>query len=538
MSTVLQLLRLQIDNKTDILKTASPKTMVPAIIRVLLTIAAAILVVGFALSRVFIVGFAVNAALIAILLLVTQVISLAFATGNVINTLYLSRDNEMLVCLPVTPNQLFISKLLMIYINEFAVNAMMSIPLFIAINGLVPGGFGISYFLSIPIMLILMPILPIVLAAFISVPLMWVIRFLKKHAVLSIVTVLVLVAAVLWAYVSFIGSIAGEFDLSNQQFETVDRVNKTILTFGSAIPLYYQLAEGMLSFSKWYFYPIFLGIAAVFVAATYVFTRYFFFKIAMSSLEKTIKSNKREKPFRQRGTFASLFLKELYCVFRSPSDVFEYFLFTLLMPFIVFSYDSLLMTITVNQAGQNMIGGAHVMVVAILAMLSNISSASAVSRDGGNFYTSKIVPVNYFTQMFAKFAFNAVFTLGALGVTAIVSIVFISEHLKVWQILLGTLAVAMAAVGHIAYCIDTDIKDPTVNMQGNEESSVSKTTPKALISGLIIGFILGIIVILMSAMENLVIPYLIIIAISFIFMIYRVHTLALRINLAYDKIEM
>ena len=78
--------------------------------------------------------------------------------------------------------------------------------------------------------------------------------------------------------------------------------------------------------------------------------------------------------------FASLLKKETLCIFRSPTDIFEYFLFTLLMPFIVFTYDQLLTTITVNQAGINMIAGAHVMVVAILAMLSNIVSASAISR--------------------------------------------------------------------------------------------------------------------------------------------------------------
>ena len=205
------------------------------------------------------------------------------------------------------------------------------------------------------------------------------------------------------------------------------------------------------------------------------------------------------------------------------------------MPFIVFSYDKLLMSITVNQAGINMIAGAHVMVVAILAMLSNISSASAISRDGGNFYASKMIPVNYYSQMFAKFAFNGVFTFGALIVTAVISL-FIYPA---WQVILGTVAVMFAAVGHIAYSIDTDIKNPTVINMGDEKSAtVSKSTPRSLIYGLCIGFIMGLIVILMSSVENAMIPYFIIIGGAFIFMIYRINTLILRINLRYDKIEM
>ena len=257
----------------------------------------------------------------------------------------------------------------------------------------------------------------------------------------------------------------------------------------------------------------------------------------MSSLENTIKGKKKVRPFKKSSAFVSMIKKETLCIFRSPTDVFEYFLFTLLMPFIVFSYDRLLSTITVNQAGTNMIAGAHVMVVAILAMLSNIVSASAISRDGGNFYSSKIVPVNFYTQVFAKLVFNAIFTCGALLVTMFVS--FFSKNAVPWQVILGTIAVMIASIGHIAWSIDMDIKNPTINLQGDEESSItSKSTPKSVIAGLIIGFILGIIIILMSHLQTLIIPYLLIIALSLGFTLYRLYVLVLRIHMCYNKIEM
>lgn len=533
MKTVLSLLKLQMDNKSDLLKTTDPKAMMIAIIKAVVLVALGTLGVSFGLSKVFVLGFLINRELLSIVLLVTQGISLAFAIGNIINILYLSKDNEMLFCLPVTPNQLFISKILMIYVSELAVNAAISIPLFITLGSF--SNFGASYYLSVVLLIFLLPILPIVIAAFLSIPIMAVIRFLKKHTVLSIIVVFSLVAVCLWGYISIIGSIASDFNIAAEQYETVRKINMQIAELGKSIPLYYQLAGAMISFSLWYYFPIFIAISAVISVITVMFTRYFFFKTAMSNLENTVKSDDRKKEFKTRGVIASLFLKELYCVFRSASDVFEYFLFTLLMPFIVFSYDKLLMTITVNQAGENMIAGAHLMVVAILAMLSNISSASAISRDGGNFYVSKIVPVDYYSQIFAKFLFNASFTLGALVVTAIVSF-FIYP---IWQIILGSIAVAFAAVGHIAYSIDTDIKNPTVNNGGDEKSStVSKSTPKSLAYGLAIGFIMGLIVILMSSLKNVFIPYIIVIALAFVFMIYRVNTLILRINLRYDRIEM
>ena len=533
MKKVLMLLKLQLDNKNDLFKTVNPKKMLPALAKSIAIMVLATLAISFGLSKIFGLGLHSNQELLGIVLLVLQLVSLVFAIGSIINTLYLSRENAMLICLPATPNQLFVSKILFIYINEFFVNLMMSIPLFLALGSF--SRFGASYYISIIPLLILMPILPIVVAAFLSIPIMAVLKFLKKHTILSIIAMFTLIAACLWVYVGFIGSIAADFDISGKQYETVRELNAQILVIGKKIPVYFQLAGAMLNASQWYVFVIIIAGCVALFALTIFFTRYFFFKTAMSSIENTIKSGRKKGKLKKRGRFASLLLKEIYCVFRSPTDVFEYFLFTLLMPFIVFSYDKLLMSITVNQAGVNMIAGAHVMVVAILAMLSNISSASAISRDGGNFYMSKIVPIDYYTQMFAKFSFNAIFTFGALIVTAIVS----SFMYPVWQVVLGTLAIAIAAVGHIAYSIDTDIKDPTaINMGDEKSSTVSKSTPKSLVYGLAVGFIMGLIIILLSSGENAVLPYLLIIGLALIFTVYRVHTLVLRINLRYDKIEM
>ena len=542
MKNILSLLKMQLDNKTNLLKMTSPKAMIPALLKVLTVLAAAIAVLWISLARIFNLGFAINAELFCMILLVTQLLSLAFAVGNVINTLYLNRDNEMLICLPVTPNQLFISKLLVIYIKEVAVNAMITLPIFITLGIFSATGVsvyvaGASFYLSLPLFVLLLPIFPIVVAAFLSIPVMSIIKFLKKHTLLAIMVIFSIVCVCLWGYLSAIGSIAGEFNIVEKQIETVLETNNVIATVGKRIPLYYQLGRAMTTFSMWYWFPVFIVACVAVSVAAVLFTRRLFFKMAMSSLENTVKTKTKIKKFRKRSRFATLLRKEVFCVFRSSSEIFEYFLFTILMPFIVFSYSRLLMTLAVDQSGINMIAGAHVMVVAIMAMLSNISSASAVSRDGGNFHTSKTIPVNFFTQMFAKFSFNAIFTIGAIILTAVVS--FLAFDYPAWQIVMGSIAVAMAAVGHIAYSISCDIQNPTISAVGDDESStVSKSTTKCLVAGLLVGFILGMIVILMSGVRNPSLPYWIIIVLSGLYMVNRIVDMILRINCSYHKIEM
>ncbi len=542
MRNVLLLLKLQLDNQSDLLKTLNPKKMIPAILKTVALLVLGIIALSFAISQVTGMRVLVTQELLAIVLLATQIVSLVFATGNIINTLYMSNDNEMLFCLPVTPNQLFISKILKIYINEVKVNAMISIPLFYVLGSYAKPTFAFGYYLSIIPLLIIMPITPIVLGAVISIPAMIIIKFLKKHAVLSVVVVFSLIASLLTAYMYVLGKLAPIFTnidlMGAQQYDSLRTINNFINSFGPKIGFYYQLSGAMLDLRTYgYVYPIFIAACIVVAAATIFFTRYFFFKAAMSNLEKTVKKKRERKydTFKKRGVVASLFLKEFYCVFRSPSDIFEYFLFTILMPFIVFSCDKLLVGVAIDMGGTNMKPGAHLMVLAILAMLSNVSSASAISRDGGNFYSSKIIPVSFYSQMFVKFLFNATFTSIALIITAITSFFLFPA----WEVILGTIAVMLAAAGHIAYCIDSDIKNPTVATEGNDQASiVSKTTPKSLVYGFAVGFIMGFFLMLTASLELSVLPYIILIVAALVFLIYRLNNLILRINLKYDKIEM
>ena len=533
MRTVLNLLHLQIDNRTSLLKTASPKKMLWAAAKVLLALAVFTVAVAVVLFTIFMLGVRVNAELLSIVLFVTQVISLCFAVGHVASTLFLCQDNEMLICLPVTPNQLFISKALLLYLRELGVNAMMAVPLLVSLGYF--GGFGTLYYLCIPLYLLLLPIFPIVLASFISIPLMAVVRFLKSRPALSIAAILALVGGCLFLYFSLLGSFAQGFDIAGNQLETVRKINGKVVEIGKSIPLYFQLAQAMLDAGVWFYVAIFVALSAALSVLTVLIIRPYYFKTAMSSLEKTTKSKVRAGRFGYSSPFWSLVGREMRCVFRSPSEVFEYFLFTLLMPFIVFSYDKLLTIITVNSAGVNMIAGSHVMIVAIMAMLSNLVSASAISREGGNFHTSKTIPISYYTQIFAKLTFNAIFTGTALLLTMGVSFFMYPA----WQVILGTVAVIFAAVGHIAFSMDMDLKSPTVNVQGDTQSStVSKSTPKSLIWGLIIGFVMGMVVIMSASAGSSAAPYLLLVALALGFALYRIWMLILRINLAYDKIEM
>ena len=287
MPTILKLLKLQIDNKTDAFKTRSIKKMSISIFKRVLILIALFLVIGYGVLRLTTLGFKINAEFLGIVLLVLQVVSLVFGVGSIISNLYLSKDNELLMGLPATPNQLFLSKILLIYFQELSINATLSIPLFLALG--VFGGMGLEFYLCIPIFIFILPLLPLVIASFISLPVMIVIKFLKKHMLLSIILLLAAVALVLTLYIDLVGNIAGNFDIASKQIETVRKINAVVLDIGKYIILYYQLASAMIRFEMWGWIFIYFVSCQFILLLTILIIRPFYFKTAMSNSENTFK---------------------------------------------------------------------------------------------------------------------------------------------------------------------------------------------------------------------------------------------------------
>ena len=287
MNTIIKLLRLQIDNKTDLLKTNSLKKMLISLFKRILLLVALIGGIGYLTMALVGLGFNINVEFLAIVLLALQLVSLIFGIGSVITNLYLSKDNELLMGLPTTPNQLFMSKILLIYFHELSITATLALPLLLSFG--VFGEMGVSYYLCIPIYIIILPLLPIALASFISIPVMMVLKFLKKHMYLSVGLLLVAVASILTLYVGLLGKIAGGFDIATKQIETINQIEAVVAKVGGALPLYKQLAMAMKTFDSWgWIFIYFVGCQAIMVL-TILFIRPLYFKIAMSNLENTFK---------------------------------------------------------------------------------------------------------------------------------------------------------------------------------------------------------------------------------------------------------
>ena len=530
MAEIFKLFKLQFDEKFDILKTGNKKKMLSAIFKYILIMAALAFGCYVLLLKFVLLGFVINTELISIVLLATQVISLLFAVGHIIKVLFQNRDNELLMSMPVSPNQVFVSKVILSYIQELIVNACITLPLLISLGIL--GGFGVYYYLFLPIVIIILPLLPTACALLLSIPMLYIIKFFQKHSIISTILILsaVIVGVVLYSRV--LSGFAESFNIVSKQIETVLSINRSIESIGNGNKFFLLLAEGMIWINRIYQPLLYVLSSSIIFIIGFFVVKPFFFKVAMSNLENSQQSYKEGK-YKARSKFRSLLHNEFLNVFRSPGIIFEYFLFTILMPFVVVVYDNLLLGLVVNQSGGLMVNGAHLLIMAVFATLSNIYAASAISREGSNFYLIKTSPVDYYTQTLAKVVFNAIFSVGAIVVTGIVSCFYMSVGVAI----LSTIICIFLSLGHMFFCFDNELRAPTLDWYDSGEiSKINKNTTKAIAMGLVLAVFAGALVIILSSSLGLW-SFALMLAISIAYCLYKAYVLVLRVFYQYERLE-
>ena len=530
MSQILELFKLQLDNKYTIFKQKDFKSFFKNVIKYFAFAIAIMLAIYFILQKIFfLLAIKVNVEFMALVLLATQCISFIFAISSIINTLYLNKDNELFMVMPVTFNQLFLSKIMMLYMGELIFNTLYMLPILLAFGML--GHFGIVYYVMLLLFLPIFPLLPIALASIVSIPIMFVVKFFKKNPWATIIITLISVAVLFVLYMQVVSKISSAINIAEKQISTGLKVNNNIKRWGSNIFLFTSLSSSFFDFGKigWLF--LYLAISLSLVVVCFLIIRPFYYKVATISLENTSKVQSKPKKYKARKPFCELLVNEFRTTFRSPAYIFQFLLFPLFMPLIVYVYDKLLIGIAVNQAGQNMIFGSHILILTLIALMSNTISSIALSKEGANFYLIKTSPIGYNTQVAAKLLFNMIFTISAIIVTTITSFIF--TDLSFVVILLSGFMAIILSIGHICHSFDMDLQNPTLQWYDNSEITLmSKNTTKSMIYALVLSLLMFVITTLGGETGIIVC-----IVISIIYLLSRIHLLRIRVNYYFNHME-
>jgi len=439
------LVRLRLKEGRRLFKTAPPLTRILLSVLLFLALNAVAVVLNEVLRRVQM--FETGAPLLALVSFGVFLLLFCQAASSIMS-FFKDRDSKILLSMPIKENELFFSKIIAMCISEFITNLFVMYPLLLWVGlrdqTYSPANIDLTYFSVMPFMVLLIPLVAVLLAALVSVPLKIITTELGKRPKAGIAAGALVAAGIVTLYMFFVtgfsDTVRVNADLTDimYQFEAfVQSVHGHLLYFS----MLSDFAAGKLF---WLVPVILLATIAALSLGLYYVVRPFYFRLAGEGLSAPGLSVGKTgaKPMTR---FGALFRKEARMVFRSVGKLTTYFMFAAIAPFALVVYHDMLYAMVATEVADLVATGVFFAVTCVFAMLSCIYSANIVSIEGKNAFYLKTFPVQYRTGLLAKMLFNALLALCSLTLSIVVCFIFFPGNFM--RLFLSLLGAAILAVG-------------------------------------------------------------------------------------------
>lgn len=365
-------------------------------------------------------------------IMTAQLLVLILGLFYTMSVFYFSQDLGWLVALPVTPAQLILSKYVSILFNEY-LSLLPLLPLLVYF-GLISSA-GPGYWLMLPLVYLLLPVIPLTIAALLVVGLVRLVNFSRKKDLLIIIgsLLLIVVAFIPQLLASRSGAltqaqVAAFFSRSDSLIQILGRRFPPAKWASLALAFPGQgrgLAGGAL----------FAGCSlALFLVLWLVGKRFYFQGLRGLSETSTRAGRRRTVPcnsFHPRSPVAAIFWREWRIMNRTPMFLLNGVLTTILFPLlfiVMFSFNRrsdnpIFALLSVQNPQLKLLVAAGIL---LFCGSLNGTAASTFSREGSCFWMSKVIPVRYWQQVLGKFVH--VLTISLLGILA--GSIFVQMFLK------------------------------------------------------------------------------------------------------------
>ena len=428
-----------------------------------------------------------------------QVVVLLFGIASVVNTVYYSRDNEMLLAYPLKPQVIFAAKLTYAYLIELMTAFLFT--LFAVIPFAI--GAGLNFSIGLVLSFFLLPILPLMVATIIAIPLIYVISYFKHNSIIATIALLIVTIILFVAYFFAVNSLGMMEDTADMQ----QMLQNMVATFDAIanvmIPnkfLALSMTETAFTTAALNFvYAMLIDLALLAVA---VFISSFVYRRSISKQLETPKSqSKKQTKYETGGKISMLIKKDFLEIIRFPTLAFYCLFEIILAPILIFvlgvtSMGSL--DTTIEEVGMSFVEimalvpdlVAIVLICFAIFMVfaTNYMASTAFTRENKNFYMIKILPVSYADIIDAKAILSVI--VNEIGV--ILMLVVSTFVLKV-PLLSVAIAFVISSVINVVFSymqVYIDLKKPRLNWENI--STGLKNNPSSLISLLVSVILIGV----------------------------------------------
>lgn len=501
--------------------------------------------------RVFdIANGAIPAEILATVLAAMLLLSTVFTTGGLVNSLYLSRDNLVLLTFPATPTMVFVSKLLVYYVHELKKNFMFLIPFFCGYG--IALGYPVYYYVWAIVLFAFVAAIPVLLGALLSMPALFAYQFIKKSkiakAALGVALyggLIALVVAVIQALpdeINFLQTGIPREDIKNitnaivQGFPPIAWLTKLII----GVPYSLVIVNGVyvlapVLFTVWTA-PYLLGLIVALVLLVglgLLLARPLFYKMASKPFEFAKRTKIQAKSNEKAPVLLSAIKKEWLVALRDNTVTTLTTQLIVIMPLAIALLNSLYAVMNKNSTGVQMTVAFNLVIVLLFMLSANIRMASVYSKDGFSAYLNKVQPSTYGSLLFAKLTVNLV--MGLIGL--IVTMIVYSFYYTVGSVNLFLFALTAYAVfvAHAFWSAEMDIMNPQYDQYATfSEQSNNPNENKSSLLSFLLAFAFAFAVFLLVP-EGIVITWWKALGVAVALAAFKIYTFFLKIRVYYKE---
>jgi hypothetical protein len=459
-----------------------------------------------------ILSIPVNLYFVIFFIFATQVAAIITCLPGLMVELYLSKDNQILLAYPAHHNEVFLSKLLVFYLNEFIKNLFFLLPLLVAFGFI--NSQGIGYYLNILSMLFVLPLLPILIDSLLSIPFAHLKRLLSQNKIVSLILIFVSLLSALVLLTLLLIRIPTPIRIVQLYHRFVTGIALFMQSSAKYSLIYENVGKLLFGVDVLKNYGLIAGVIVCLVVLVAFISRPLYFNLACKSTEQTIKKTHKAAIRSPKSLYWTFVQKEWILSTRNIGELLTNYITVILFPFVMAIMNYIYLGIGRSTFGNHLVMGFDIMIALLMVMGANTASASAITVEGFEFILVKMAPTDTKVLCWAKVTFNLVFStimilLGFLVFNYVLpkfsdlidqwlqnrdygGIRYTLPQFKDVDIWLTFVTVAFVNAGHILWSFQIDLLSPKLSDYAATGSlSNNPNTSKAIVIDLILSLLFG-----------------------------------------------
>ena len=425
-------------------------------------------------------------------------LSLVTDTIGLMKSLYFSKDNTVLLTFPATPSLVFFSKLATYYVYELRKSFMFTIPMFIA-YGIVKG-YSLWFYPWLILMFVLISSIPVLLAAQLSIPAMFVYIFLNRVKILQYLLYAALGGGAILLVWQLIGLIPEDINFVESWGNTFWEIQAFLNGYTEMFSPIYAFTELIVGrtvgLSSVIFHSgtlksllLLVAIGIGLLALCFLCSKPLFCRMASTPFEFKKQDRIKAHRNRQLPPFLSAIKKEFTIGLRSNAFIKLGGVLIVIMPMAIYLLNKIYSAMNTRLLGTQMTVCFNIIVILLMMMMTNIDIASVYSRDGSSSYLNKVQPAPYATLLLSKLIFPMVIAL--IGCAFTVNIFKIESDLSTADACMIGIMIYAVYLAHLFSSAEKDIMNPqyeqyaTFNEQTNNPNETASGIGVIILSAVV-----------------------------------------------------